>query len=191
MRPQHRKIGHFFSQRVNLEKERNIGNLSCARLTDLGQVFIELNYFLIKLQLIKNDNMEINITTLERYCLANGFAITTSMTLDDDETCLVFIKGTDAQGSLRVFLTPQNISDILDKNGMFGPDGKVTYERDLPHEELLKRVPSERDKDTNIEKLIYNLLSRYIIQLLSASLGKNFFPEIIPLDGHRAAYFRS
>lgn len=134
--------------------------------------------------------MEINITTLERYCLKNGLSVTTSVTLDGDETYLVFIKGTDRQGSLRVILTPQNLSDILDLNGIFGPDGKVTYERDLPHEELLKRKPSERDKDTNIEKLIYDLLSKYILQMLEASLGKNFFPEVIPLEGHSSVYFR-
>ena len=134
--------------------------------------------------------MEINITTLERYCRKNGFAVTTSFALDEDEAFLIFIKGTDRQGSLRVILSAKNISDILDLNGMFGPNGKVTYERDLPQEELLKRKPSERDKDLNIEKLIYDLLSKYILQMLEASLGRNFFPEVIPLEGHRSVYFR-
>jgi hypothetical protein len=127
---------------------------------------------------------------LQGICASQYHGVTASFALDEDEACLIFIKGTDRQGSLRVILSAKNISDILDLNGMFGPDGKVTYERELPQQELLRRKPSERDKDLNIERLIYDLLSKYILQMLEASLGRNFFPEVIPLEGHRSVYFR-
>jgi hypothetical protein len=43
---------------------------------------------------------------------------------------------------------------------------------------------NEQNNDKNIERLIYNTVSKYIIQMLNAGTGKIYFPEIIPIENH-------
>jgi hypothetical protein len=134
--------------------------------------------------------MYINIATLENYLSKNGMQATTSIDIDDDEPMLKFTKGKDKDGSRVEFLTFHQLSEILDVNHMFGKDGLVTIERDTPHEEVLKRPYNQRDKGKNIDDLIYGTLAKYIIQMLSNGTGQIFYPELLPLPGHKDIYFR-
>lgn len=117
-------------------------------------------------------------------------SITTSIDIDDKEPYLKFIKGTDAQGSRVEYLQFSIIKEILEINNMINEGGMVLKERDATQESMRLRPVGERDKDKNIEKLIYNTLSKYIIQMLNAATGQIYFPEIIPLESHRSIYFR-
>lgn len=134
--------------------------------------------------------MDINITLLEAYCLKNGMAITTSIDIEDAEPYLRFIKGTDLHGSRVEFLQFSTIKDILIVNNMINDGGLVLQERDATQESLRQRPRNEQDKDKNIERLIYNTVSKYIIQMLNAGTGTIYFPEIVPLENHKAVYFR-
>ncbi len=117
-------------------------------------------------------------------------SITTSIDIDNKEPYLKIIKGTDAHGSRVEYLQFSTIKEILEINNMINEGGMVLKERDATQESMRLRPVGERDKDKNIEKLIYNTLSKYIIQMLNAATGQIYFPEIIPLENHRSVYFR-
>jgi hypothetical protein len=134
--------------------------------------------------------MDINITLLEAYSLKNGLAITTSIDIEDTEPYLKFIKGTDAHGSRAEYLQFCDIKNILMVNNMINDGGLVLKERDASQESLRQRPIDEQDKDKNIERLIYNTISKYIIQMLNAGTGQIYFPEIVPLENHKTVYFR-
>lgn len=135
--------------------------------------------------------MYINITTLEKYCVKNGLDVTTSIDIEHIEPMLKFIKGSDRNGSRVEFLSFENLKEILVINKMLGDEGKVIKERDTTREELQKRNHQDRDQDKNIEIMIYDTLSKYIIQMLNAGMSRIYFPEIIPLENHETVYFRT
>jgi len=134
--------------------------------------------------------MDININLLEAYCQKNGMQITTSIDIDDTECYLKFTKGDNIHGSRVEFLQFSTIRDILLINNMISDNGLVIKERDATQESLRQRPRDEQDKDKNIERLIYNTVSKYIIQMLNAGTGRIYFPEIVPLENHQAVYFR-
>ncbi len=117
-------------------------------------------------------------------------AITTSIDIDDKEPYLKFIKGSDPHGCRVEFLQYSTMKEILEVNNMINEGGLVLKERDANQESIRLRPKSEQDKDKNIEKLIYNTLSKYIIQMLNAGTGKIYFSDIVPLENHRSVYFR-
>jgi hypothetical protein len=134
--------------------------------------------------------MYINITTLENYLLQHGMQATTSIDIEDNTPLLKFTKGKDKDGSRVEFLTFNQLYEILAVNHMFGKDGVVTKERDTSHEDALKRPYNKRDKSKNIDDMIYGTLAKYIIQMLGAGTGQIFYPELLPLPGHKDVYFR-
>ena len=134
--------------------------------------------------------MYINIATLENYLLKNGMQATTSIDIEDNAPMLKFTKGKDKDGSRVEFLTFNQFYEILTVNHMFGENGLVTKERDTPHEDVLKRAYNQRDKSKNMDDLIYGTLAKYIIQMLSAGTGQIFYPDLLPLPGHKDVYFR-
>lgn len=134
--------------------------------------------------------MYINTTVLEEYCTKNGMSVTTSFDIEHVEPILKFTKGKDRNGSRVEFLTFENFKEILVVNNMLGDEGRILKERDATREELLQRNNKDRDQDKNIEVLTYDTLSKYIIQMLNAGTGRIYFPEIIPLENHKAMYFR-
>ncbi|MBB5624103.1 hypothetical protein HDE69_005200 [Pedobacter cryoconitis] len=134
--------------------------------------------------------MDINITLIEAYCKKNGRDVTTSISIENPEPYLNFIAGKDAQGSLRIFLSFSDLKEILVVNNMINDGGLVLKERDASQESLRLRPNDEQDKDKNIERLIYNTLSRYVIQMLNAASGQILFPEIVPLPNHKSTFFK-
>ena len=134
--------------------------------------------------------MYINIATLENYLLQHGMQVTTSINIEENDSYLKFTKGKDKDGSRVEFLTFRQLYEILVVNHMLGKNGLVIIERDTPHEEVLKRPYNKRDKSKNIDDMIYGTLAKYIVQMLSAGIGHIFYPELLPLPGHRDVYFR-
>ncbi len=70
--------------------------------------------------------------------------------------------------------------DILELNNILGNEGEV--------KKLLKNVDQNTDK--KIHDVIYELLAKYIDQMLGASIGKDFYPTIKALEQHHKTYFR-
>ena len=134
--------------------------------------------------------MYINIATLENYLLQHGMQVTTSINIEENDSYLKFTKGKDKDGSRVEFLNFLQLDEILVVNHLFGKEGLVTIERDTPHEEILKRPYNKRDKSKNMDDMIYGTLAKYIIQMLEAGTGQIFYPELLPLPGHKEIYFR-
>ena len=134
--------------------------------------------------------MEINIPLLINYCRSLKQAITINISLDDPGATLVIIAGESPQGSLRVFLDFSDINNILILNGVVGevPGSPSSVQSEL---ELARENPQESQKRiSNIENLIYGTLANYISQMLIASHGKNYFPDLLFLEKHKV-YFPS
>src|ERR1700741_3658883 len=115
--------------------------------------------------------MEINLTMLQEYFKKNKYPAKIIIQNQDGETFLVFGAGLDPNGSLRVILEPKDLDDILYKNNIIGENSLVQKELALSRLEENRRRPV----DKNIEELIYNTLSKYIIQMLNAALGEQLF----------------
>ena len=136
--------------------------------------------------------MEINLELLIEYTAKFGLSSTINIDIEDYKNpMLTFQKGKFRDyGSTRVFLEYKDIMDILLLNNIIGEKGKIKQESNsidkIPANE---RGPHLKKIETNIEKYIYETLSKYIIQMLDASLGKIFFPEIKHLEKHNAYFF--
>lgn len=118
--------------------------------------------------------MEINLELLELYYPKQHGNFTISLNTDDKEG-IVFQQGKYRDNkNVRILLTLDEISAILKKNDIIGENGKIS---------------KENTEDEN-ENLIYGTISKYIAQMLNATLGEHLYPEIKCLDKHKEAYFR-
>ena len=125
--------------------------------------------------------MNIVISKLESYCVQNGYPSHVEVPLEATESVFRCVAGKpEMKSSLAVYLTGKEMMDILSLNGIIGDSGKVRSLLDNPG----------RDIDKEIDDLIYGTLSKYIIQMLHASMAVIVFPELIPLAHHKDTYFR-
>ncbi|MBN8852400.1 MAG: hypothetical protein BGO55_01475 [Sphingobacteriales bacterium 50-39] len=132
--------------------------------------------------------MEINLPLLLKYIKKNGTEATINIQVDQPGACLVFILGKNHEGGRREYVDFSDLNDILQLNNIIGKTAQspslVCTQLDLPHEH-----PGWRKRAGAIEHLVYDTLSKYIIQLLSASHGKLYYRDIKPLAKHEM-YFR-
>lgn len=126
--------------------------------------------------------MEIIPSLLEKYCEKNGSPIHISFDIECRELTFAFVLGKYEQnGSIKVFLEAQELNAILRANKIIGEDGKI--------EKIMKS--KARDVDKKIAELIYDTLSKYILQMLFAARAEILFPEIIPLQKHKEVFFKN
>jgi hypothetical protein len=128
--------------------------------------------------------MEITIELLERYFSKSGYPIHIGFSINPPYDSLLSITAGKYEdyGSLRVFLTFEDINDILHINNILGDNGLLVQERD-------SKTTDYKAKETRMKDLVYGTLEKYIYQMLKASIGKDFFPEIKSLPKHDM-YFR-
>lgn len=129
--------------------------------------------------------MDINIRTLEKYSIKNGYQFITNVNLSDVQPYLAFVAGDNPEGSLRVNLTFRDLNDILTVNKVLGEDGSLKKDLEEFHNATKKSEAILNRMDTSI----YNVLSKYIIEILTAATGLRVFPEIIPLPMHKEVFF--
>lgn len=129
--------------------------------------------------------MEINIPLLLEYIKKNKFTATVNVAIGTTDPCLIFISGDDHEGSRREYVDFSDLNEILILNNIIG---RTNSDSSLVKEqlELLRTDPVNRDKRSeNIERLIYDTLAKYVIQILLASTGDVYYPEIRPLEKHK------
>jgi len=129
--------------------------------------------------------MEVNIPLLLDHIKKNGFAATVNVSTDTPDPCLIFISGENHEGSRREYVEFTDLNEILVLNNIIG---RTSQEPSLVKEQfdLADSTPTNRRTlPERIENLIYDTLAKYIIQILLASRGKLYYPEIIPLQKHK------
>lgn len=124
--------------------------------------------------------MAINLTMLGEYFKKNNYPVRILTEFQDGTAYLIFGAGLDPNGSLQVPLEIKDLEEILEKNNIIGENSLVQKQLALGRTEHGRREPI----DKNIEDLIYNTLSKYVIQMLKAAMGEQFYKEIIPLEKH-------
>lgn len=136
--------------------------------------------------------MEINLELLIDYCAKFGQSLTINVNVEFDNPTLVFQKGKHEQrGNTRILLEFGDLRNILTINNIINENGKISKERkDLEQISVNERGPQIKKNEINTEKYIYETLSKYIIQMLNASIGKIYFPEIRYLEKHNT-YFKN
>lgn len=109
--------------------------------------------------------MEINLELLIEYIEKLGVIATVNIDIEDHNNPMLIIQRGKYQdnGGVKVFLEFNDMNDILKEN------------------HIMEKIRQEK---IHAEKYIYEALSKYIIQMLHASNGEIFFPEIKPLEKH-------
>ena len=120
--------------------------------------------------------MQIYPQLIEKYCAKLKSPITISINISENEPYFIFTRGEYWQnGGLEVMLDFYEIAEILDINNVTGKVGAIYGNLD--------------QKET--DDIIYGILSKYILQMLSASMAIVIFPEIVPLPKHKDIYFKN
>jgi len=131
--------------------------------------------------------MEINLELLIKHIKKTGEVINVSFNSESTTSTLVLERGKSGDnGSNRIYLDFSDFSKILLINNILGDNGKLVHEKKkLNESNSIEKGKLIRKFETNVEELIYETLAKYIFQMLNASKGKIYFPEIICLDVHK------
>ncbi len=117
---------------------------------------------------------------LEKYCKKIGTEIHIEIDIEHQDVVFRFIKGKyEMHGNTAVFLEGKEILALLEINEILGKTGSV--------QKIIKS--DNRNKDSTIHDLIYITIAKYVIQMLNASIGIDFYPEIKSLQQHSEDYF--
>ncbi|MFM1999175.1 MAG: hypothetical protein RL204_1122 [Bacteroidota bacterium] len=134
--------------------------------------------------------MEISLTLLESYFRKTKYPINIAVSIQKPfDATLVFIAGESQEGSRREYIDYSDLNDILVANNILGDTGLLRKELEQFQTELKSGNGNRNMRAENMESLVYETLRKYIYQLLNASMGQVFFPEIVPLKKH-LDYFR-
>ena len=125
--------------------------------------------------------MDITISLIERYIELNGENAHIKVSTEGPQFYLVFVKGKyEDNGNTTVILSPNELIEILELNGII----------DKLRSNLNAQTNDRKDREKIREMLIYGTLAKYLIQMLNATLGKIYYPELTPLPRH-SDYFRN
>ncbi len=139
--------------------------------------------------------MDLAIQLIEKYCEQNGWPINIRIDIHDITTDIrVVAGGYDQNGSRAEYLSFQDLREILEVNDVIGKtinDNSLVKEQlDFYNKEMSNGKGDNFNRLQNVESLIYDTLAKYIIQMLhGATLPRIFYPEIIPLQKHKATHF--
>jgi hypothetical protein len=136
--------------------------------------------------------MEISLTNLQNYSQKKGFPFNISINVEyPNDPQLTIIKGTyEQRGGTRIYIDYKDLKDLLLHNNILGPNGKLKAELDAFNKDLKDGIGDRNNREAKIEELIYGTITEYLHQMLNASIGTIFNPEIKPLDKHKNIYFR-
>lgn len=134
--------------------------------------------------------MNINITLFNIYLQHNGCPTQIFVDTSDSKngSVLKFLRGNDENGSCTVFLSFDEIDEILEANNV---ESKMIAERDITYEQLMSRPEKDRDISKNIHDILYGVLAKYIIQLFAASTGVIIYPDLQITPNHKKTYLAS
>jgi len=117
---------------------------------------------------------------IEKSCKKIGDEIHVEVSLEDSEAIFRFVRGKyEMNGNTAVLMSGREIFQLLELNNIIGDNGEV--------QKVLNS--SESDPDENIHSLIYTTIAKYVLQMLNAAMGKDYFPEIEALQQHEQVYF--
>jgi hypothetical protein len=134
--------------------------------------------------------MSIIIQKLEKYFQNINYPIHISFEPNDTDATLAITAGRpEDNGSLRIFLDFKDFEDILLINNIYGEHGLLIQERDRYKDRDADRT-GYAGQEKRMDDLVYITLQKYIYQLLMAAIGKNFYPEIIPLEKHKNMFYK-
>ena len=126
-------------------------------------------------------NMEINITLIERYFEKIKYPVTVLSTTDNFSSLIFQAGEPEMNGSKRIILQSKELLEILTHNKIIGEGSSV---------KAVLNDENDREKDSKIEKLIYETLVDYIYQMLNASRGKIYNKQLQGLPKHQSMYFK-
>ncbi len=131
--------------------------------------------------------MEINLTLLEKYFEKSGYPINTSINVSSPHNpIIVLTKGkVEQNGGRSEYIDFEDFEAILLANNILGDNGLLKLEKLAFENDMRNEVGNSNKRGEKMEALIYETLVKYFTQMLDASIGKIFFPEIIPLKKHQ------
>ena len=142
--------------------------------------------------------MDIYTHLIEKYCKKNNQPVTISFNISPDTITpeIKITRGEYEQNGSRVeFLDFDDIREILIINDIVnfkGENSLVKEELDNFSNELSSGKGNVFNRLENVESLVYDTLAKYIIQMLNGSATLQIiYPELIPLEKHKAIYFRT
>ena len=129
--------------------------------------------------------MEVNLSLLIEYTNRLGLKITVNISVNSPDSTLIFISGENREGSRREYVDFSDLYEILILNNIIG---RSNEDESLVKKQLELARTSTGDKLNHydqVERLIYECLAKYIIQILLAGNEKIYFPEIKHLKKHK------
>jgi hypothetical protein len=130
--------------------------------------------------------MELSLSLLEKYCDANYYPVRSTVIIDENEPSIIIRPLRSLDSNLQIVIYNKTIIDILHVNNILGENGLIEGEK----KNSLNDLNRKKNLDKSIEKLTYDTLAKYIIQMLSASSGKTLFKNLRPIPEHVGEYFR-
>jgi hypothetical protein len=126
--------------------------------------------------------MNINFNILGKYFKKNGYPANANIDIEEPGL-IIFKPGEDDNSNLSVPLEFDDINLIMRINGVYD---KITETKNS----FETRFENRERVDLEIDDLIYDTLSKYIIEMLNAAVAIRIFPEIIPIPKHKPIYFK-
>ena len=118
--------------------------------------------------------MEINLVKLLDV-FKERLECTISIDTRDTEPILSFTKGHHSMnGGTTIYRTFKDLYDILEVNNVFKRLNEISDDK--------KENRNYAQEEKEIDTAIYETLVKYILQMLSASLGRHIYVDIIPLE---------
>jgi hypothetical protein len=129
--------------------------------------------------------MSIIIQKIEKYFEDCDYPVHFALECDGQSSWISVTRGRPEENSSRTeFFDLEDFENILHQNNLYGNNGLIKAERDRYKAEG-RDITETLLHEMKIEQLIYGTLQKYIYQLLNGAIGKNFYPEIVPLPKHK------
>lgn len=109
----------------------------------------------------------------------HGTDATFAVDIKSNDPIVVVRHGVHQDASRVEFIQHSTLYNILEHNNVL-KEVKI----------IMDDVKKHRDSDLEIEKLIYNTLAKYLIQMLNAASATIIYPELRPLEIHKDVYFK-
>ncbi len=124
--------------------------------------------------------MEINLVKLLD-AFKERLECTITVELDNKEPALTFTKGHHSMnGGVSIYRSFTDLEEMLQVNKVYEKLKEIR----------LKDGPKNYEKeDKEMDIVIYDTLVKYILQMLSASLGRQMYEDIIPLERDKSYFW--
>jgi hypothetical protein len=131
----------------------------------------------------------VNFEQLMHVMEKSHFPITVNLVHNDGDKPFIRInsgKYTD-NGNIRADFDVEDFDAILRLNNIIGKGSILERQQQKQKDAILSGGYPKRE-DMIMEDYVYDVLAKYVTQMLQAAMGKNFFPDIKYLPKHKT-YF--